>query len=241
MDQYVIKDGVAYLGPDLSELERRLFRSFENLLVQKGFEYLSIPTSLPWEVISRQGIVLPEYVLGVDDVHCLSGSAEQGILSYFQGREVEPCRLFAENQCWRREQELDGLKTLQEFRKIEQFSFVEPSNWREEFELLLENAYQFLKEFDFLDVRVIECTDADPGYHHMKCDIEVKTERYGWMETHSCSYFADEQVKRFDIEGDVHTISNTGLASPRILIPFIEAGIDPCEVEIVSTLEELEP
>lgn len=72
--------------------------------------------------------------------------------------------------------------------------------------------------------------DTDEGYHHVKYDIEVKTEQYGWMETHSCSYFADEQVKRFGIEGGVHTISNTGLASPRVLIPFIEAEIPPEEV-----------
>ena len=55
-----------------------------------------------------------------------------------------------------------------------------------------------------------------------KYDIEVKTKQYGWMETHSCTYFGEEQSKRFEITGATHTISNTGIASPRILIPFIE-------------------
>jgi uncharacterized membrane protein (UPF0182 family) len=62
----------------------------------------------------------------------------------------------------------------------------------------------------------------NPGYHVFKKDVEVHTEAYGWIETHSYTYFGYEQVKRHDIRGDVHTISNTGLASPRILIPFLE-------------------
>jgi len=230
--QYEIKDGIAYLGRGLSDLERRLFRAFEQSLVRGGFTYLSTPSSLPWKTIVSQDVVLPEDVLGFDTVHCLSGSAEQGILHYFRGKEVSPCRLFADNQCWRKEAALQGLKTVQEFRKIEQFSFVRPDNWQSEFNLLLENAYQFLKQFDFLDIRVVDCTEADLGYHHLKYDIEVKTDQYGWMETHSCSYFADEQVQRFDIKGDVHTVSNTGLASPRILIPFIESKLDPAAITI---------
>ena len=48
------------------------------------------------------------------------------------------------------------------------------------------------------------------------------THQYGWLETHSCTYFKDEQTKRLGISGGLHTISNTGIASPRILVPFIE-------------------
>lgn len=65
------------------------------------------------------------------------------------------------------------------------------------------------------------------GHHHvLKKDIEVLTTTYGWMETHSCTYFGEEQTKRFGITGLTHTISNTGVASPRILVPLLErAGI----------------
>ena len=77
---------------------------------------------------------------------------------------------------------------------------------------------------DLLDIkyRVVDVTDRDPGYHIKKYDIEIETKQFGWMETHSCSYFGTEQSKRFNITGANHTISNTGIASPRILIPFIE-------------------
>ena len=233
MYDYEIRDGVAHLGPRLSELERRLFRAFEQRLLNDGFDYLSIPSSVSWDGLNAQEVVSEGAVLGFDEDHCLGGSAEQGILDRFSGQEVEPQLLFAENFCWRNESDLDGLKTLKEFRKLEQFAFVEPDNWRSVFTQILHHGYDFLNQFDELEVRVIDCTDVDEGYHHVKYDIEVKTEQYGWMETHSCSYFADEQVKRFGIEGGVHTISNTGLASPRVLIPFIEAGIGPDKLSVM--------
>ena len=67
-------------------------------------------------------------------------------------------------------------------------------------------------------------TEKDEGYHLEKKDVEVLTETYGWMETHSCSYFGHEQTRRFDIGGGMTTISNTAIASPRILVPFLERG-----------------
>ena len=230
MYDYDVRNGVVYLGSQLSELERRLFRAFESRLLGDGFTYLSTPSSVSWDGLEAQEIVKKDAVLGFDEQHCLGGSAEQGILDRFSGHEVEPQLLFAENLCWRNENELEGLKTLKEFRKLEQFAFVDPDNWEAVFDRIINHGYNFLNQFDALEVRIVDCTDIDEGYHHVKYDIEVKTEQYGWMETHSCSYFADEQVKRFGIKGDVHTISNTGLASPRVLIPFIEAEIPPEEV-----------
>lgn len=223
--KYDILEGIAHLGFDLSELERRLFRKFEKRLLDQGFRYLSLPSSLRWESLRAQETIPEDESLYIDDEHCLSGSAEQGILEYFAGKEVEPMFIYAENQCWRGEPEFIGLQTVKEFRKMEQYAFVKPDEARDRFDDILHNAYSFLEQFDELEVRIVDCTEEDPGYHHLKYDIEVMTSEYGWMETHSCSYFADEQTKRYDIEGGVHSISNTGIASPRILIPFIDAGI----------------
>ena len=86
---------------------------------------------------------------------------------------------------------------------------------------MLTNATSFLDKHN-IEYRVVNVTKIDYGYHIKKYDIEVKTKQYGWLETHSCSYFDEEQSKRFGITGATHTISNTGIASPRILIPFIE-------------------
>ena len=86
---------------------------------------------------------------------------------------------------------------------------------------MLDNSTNFLKDYS-IKHRIVNVTNIDPGYHIKKYDIEIFSKNSGWVETHSCSYFGEEQTKRFNISGATHTISNTGIATPRILIPFIE-------------------
>lgn len=93
----------------------------------------------------------------------------------------------------------------------------------ERFGFLLENAISFLRLLGLERIRTVDCTDSDPGYHERKVDIEVWTEAYGWLETHSCTSFGREQSRRFEITGADHTLSNTGIALPRILVPLMEA------------------
>lgn len=214
--------GMPQLTPEEAELERRLFREFEDILVELGFSYLSIPSSIRLDTMSRQfAEVFQPRCVTTGDGYVLSGSAEQGILEYFSGKEVSPGRYFAVNQCWREEPLYEGFIHCKEFRKIEQFVFCTPENWVREFALLLQIASDFLTRHG-LKWRIVDCTQEQGGYHVCKQDIEVWTDTYGWLETHSCTYFGDGQTSRFDIQGNVHTISNTGLASPRILIPFLE-------------------
>lgn len=222
MSKYYVKDGIYYLDYDLSKLEFELFREFEDMLLEKGYKYLSLPSAGSWEVIERQEVVTKEYSLGIDERQALFGSAEQGFLEYFQNSEVtEELFLFSLNECFRNEQNLNGLKSLREFKKLEQYCFCKPENADKYFDELLNNSIEFLKKHN-IEYRVIDRTLEDPGYHIKKYDIEVKTEMFGWLETHSCTYFGNEQTKRLNIKGGFHTISNTGIASPRILIPFIE-------------------
>lgn len=218
-----VKDGVFFPDHALSEMERSLFNHFEDLLRNRNFKYISVPSLIKKETIERQDVISWEKIFKINDEYALSGSAEQGILELYTHKRVdEPTFLYAKNQCFRAENEYDGLKRLKEFQKIEQFIFTNLKNWEEHFDLILENATSFLDEYK-IQYRVVDVTDRDPGYHILKKDIEVYTKTYGWMETHSCTYFGTEQSKRFDIHGDcIHTMSNTGIASPRILVPFLE-------------------
>lgn len=222
MSKYFTKDGIYYLDYELSRLELKLFREFEDMLLEKGYKYLSLPSAGSWDVVEKQEVVTCEYSLGIDERQALFGSAEQGFLEYFQNSEVkEELFLFSFNECFRNEQDLEGLQRLREFKKLEQYCFCKEENAEKCFNELLNNSIEFLERYD-IEYRVVDKTKEDPGYHIKKYDIEVKTNRYGWMETHSCTYFGDEQTKRLNIGGGLHTISNTGIASPRILIPFIE-------------------
>ena len=220
--QYKVESGIYNLGHKLSLLEKKLFIEFENMLDSKGFRYLSIPSLTRWDSFKRQEIEDIVKSLSVDHIHNLSGSAEQGILQYYSDSYVEPQLIYSKNQCFRHENyNYEGLKRCKEFIKLEQFCFCNSYDWKEKFELLLTNATSFLDKHN-IEYRVVDVSKLDLGYHVKKYDIEVKTKQYGWLETHSCTYFGEEQSKRFGIKGATHTISNTGIASPRILIPFIE-------------------
>lgn len=143
----------------------------------------------------------------------------------FKGQKVglgkPEFRVFADNQCFRNERAYVGFKYLREFRKLEQFVFCGPTNWEENFGLVMMIARDLLAHHR-IKHRVVDVTERDPGYHILKKDIEVLTTTYGWLETHSCTYFGEEQTRRFGITGLTHTISCTGLASPRILVPMLE-------------------
>jgi seryl-tRNA synthetase len=169
-----------------------------------------------------QGVVPWDVIFKINNDYGLSGSAEQGILECFTGKNInDTLKVYAKNQCFRFEKEFNGLKYLKEFIKLEQFVFCRKAQKDYYFEQLLNNSVEFLK-YHNIKHRIVDVTQRDKGYHIKKYDIEVYTMTYDWMETHSCSYFGTNQTKRFGISGVTHTISNTGIASPRILIPFLE-------------------
>lgn len=220
MEQY-IRNGVFFPDAKVSALEKRLFDDMESRLIEAGFRYLSVPSLVTRETYERQGVVAWEKVFRIDHQFALAGSAEQGILELFTDREALPEHFYAKNQCFRAEPEYEGMKRLREFIKLEQFVFCHPVDALDEFHKILNLSTTFLKDHG-IKYRVLDVTERDLGYHKLKCDVEVYTNTYGWMETHSCSYFGSEQVRRFGIQGNVETLSNTGIASPRILVPFLE-------------------
>lgn len=218
---YTVRDGVYFLDERLSNIEKRILEACGSFLEKRGFKYLSIPTAIRWETFERQQLNLEKYILNIDTDHCLAGSAEQGILERFIDQEVTESFYYARNQCFRNEFKYRDLYRVKEFIKVEQFAFCNEDAAESTFNMLLQNATDFLNLLN-VQYRVVDVTSRDPGYHVKKFDVEILTRDYGWMETHSCSYFGTEQSRRFNITGANHTVSNTGIASPRILIPFLE-------------------
>lgn len=220
-NDYRVDHGVFQPSFELSELERSLFRDFEEMLRGKDFKYLAVPVAVSTKTFRRQGVATNEQAYWLDGDHMLSGSAEQGILDHFADSEVGPMRIYAFTHCFRRELNLDSFVRLKEFKKLEQFVFCHEPDWEREFNLVLENATSFLNKWS-IEHRVVDVTNRDLGYHIKKYDIEIATKSFGWVESHSCTYFGTEQSKRLGITGANHTLSNTGIASPRILLPYIE-------------------
>lgn len=208
---------------EISKLEKRLFVEMEAVLERAGFQYLSIPSLVTKETYLRQNTIPWENVFRVNDNLALAGSAEQGILQRFTGQKVQPAFYYAHNQCFRNEKNIEKLKRLFEFKKTEMFSFCRPEDSEKTFELFLGLVTSFYKDYD-IEYKVVDVTKEGQteGYCEKKCDIEIYTETYGWLEANSCTLFGKQQVKRFNIIGDLETVSNTAIASPRILIPFLE-------------------
>lgn len=217
--QYKVENGIYKLNFELSKLEKQIINDCVSILERNNFQYLSIPSTILLSTFEKQQIKTDTFLYGKNDI--LAGSAEQGILEYFTNQYVEPMKIYSMNTCFRVEDKYEDLIRVKEFYKVEQYIFCHENNYEENMNILIHNALELLEKYN-IEYRVIDVTKKDEGYHLKKLDVEVWTKKYGWMETHSCSYFGTEQSSRYNITGANHTLSNTGIATPRILIPLIE-------------------
>ena len=175
-----------------------------------------------------------------DGLH-LIGTSEVTVCSYHQGEILNesdlPKRYAGYSACFRREagsygKDTKGLYRVHQFEKVEQVVLckADQEEAMKMFEEIRQNAEDLLQALK-LPYRVIDvCTgDMGKGKVFMQ-DIETwMPSRDSYGETHSCSYLGDFQARRlnmrYDANGEkkfVHTLNNTCVASPRILIPIME-------------------
>ncbi len=187
------------------------------------------------------GVQRPGEAIESDDKY-LIGTSEVSVASYHKNEtlsEEELPKLYAGySYCFRREagtygKDTHGLYRIHQFQKVEQVVLCK--NDKEEsakmHEFLLKNAEEVLQDLA-LPYRVVAVCSGDMGQgQYYKNDIETwMPSRGSYGETHSCSTFLDFQARRLNIKykdanGDkrfVHTLNNTCIASPRILIPLLE-------------------
>lgn len=152
--------------------------------------------------------------------------------------EELPKRYAGYSPCYRREagaygKDTQGLYRVHQFYKVEQVIFckADPDESMKLHQELLANAEQIMQLLE-LPYRVVDVCTGDMGQGQVyKNDIEAwMPSRKGYGETHSCSSFYEFQARRLntrykDTNGKnvfCHTLNNTCIASPRILIPFLE-------------------
>lgn len=208
------------------------------------YGFMLVPSLVRRETLLGTGY-LPQ---GEDDLYktqdgdYLAGTAEVATMAYFGDKVLEkkdlPIKKFAFSPAFRREagsynKDVKGLYRVHEFMKFEQIILCEASHaesvkYHEE---LLSNAEEILQALD-LPYRVVVNCGGDLGLGQVKkYDIETwmpSKKKYG--ETHSCSYFHDFQTRRLnikyrDVDGKLkfaHSLNNTALATPRILIQILE-------------------
>lgn len=172
----------------------------------------------------------------------LTGTSEVGAVAIHANETVNqvdlPLRYVGISPCFRREagaagRDTKGFYRVHQFQKVEQVVFCanDPEVSRAEHNALLQNAEEIVQALE-LPYRVVAVCTGDMGLGQVrKHDIETwMPSRNSYGETHSCSTFHDFQARRLNIryrDADgkkhfVHTLNNTAIASPRILIALLE-------------------
>ncbi len=172
----------------------------------------------------------------------LAGTSEPSLLAMFAGRHIKkaelPLKVCGVSQCYRSEigsygKDTKGIYRVHEFMKVEQVvlcenDLKESGKW---FQEMLKIARETLEELK-LPYRVIDAATGDMGAGKYRMhDVEVwMPGRGNWGETHSNSMLTDWQARRLNIKYTdsneetkfIHTLNNTVIASPRILIAILE-------------------
>ena len=236
---YFLKNEGAELAFAIWQLTMDLFRKNH-----KDYSVIFVPSLVRRETLLGTGY-LPQ---GEDDLYktqdsdYLSGTAEVATMSYFADKVLDkkdlPIKKLAFSPAFRREagsysKDTKGLYRVHEFMKFEQVIICEASHEEsvKHHEELLKNAEEILQALKLPYHVVINC-GGDLGLGQVKkYDIETwmpSKDKYG--ETHSCSYFHDFQTRRLNIkyrdtDGKLkfaHSLNNTAIATPRVLIQLIE-------------------
>ncbi len=229
-----------------SRLEIALHMFMMDKLSEKGFTMITVPSLVKEEALYGTG----HFPTGREDVYYLpkenmylSGTAEIVLNSLHAGEILEESQLpicyAGYSPCFRSEagsagKDVRGLIRVHQFMKVEQYvlckaDIVESNKW---FETLLATAEEVLKDLE-LPYQVLSCCTGDMGAGKYKMyDLEAWTPSQNkYRETHSCSNLTDWQARRTDLRYRengtnkvkyCYTLNNTGIATPRILAPFIE-------------------
>ncbi len=229
----------------LALLETKLMGWALETIAEAGFMPITVPAIARPQAFFNQGQFPGHeeetYQLPNDDLW-LAGTAEVALTSLHSGEIVEadklPVLYAGFSPCFRREagsagKDVRGLLRVHQFVKVEQYVICEAdeaqsATWHAR---LLELAEQLLGALE-IPYQVIETSTGDMGLGKYRMnDIESWVPSLGkYRETHSCSTLHDWQARRANIryrgaDGKVrfaHTLNNTALASPRILVPLLE-------------------
>jgi seryl-tRNA synthetase len=236
-----------FLCGDGARLQHAVHSFAMDVLYEKGYRLMDPPQIVLKEAMTGTGYFPggEEQAFHLDDRdkdHYLVGTSEVPVCAFHMGEILEeqelPKRYAGYSTCYRREagsygKDTHGLYRVHQFQKVEQVVICKAD--REEsarmHRELLDNAEVLLQALE-LPYRVVTVCAGDMGQGQvLKHDIECwMPSRKSYGETHSCSTFLDFQARRLklrykDADGNnvfCHTLNNTLVATPRILIALLE-------------------
>ena len=241
----VAGNGFYYLMGDIARLHSAVISYARDFMIDRGFTYCVPPFMIHGNVVA--GVMsFPEmeammYKIEGEDLY-LIGTSEHSMIGKFIDQiipeEEMPKALTSYSPCFRKEKGAHGIEErgvyrIHQFEKQEMVVICKPEESKEWYDKLWKNTVDLFRSMD-IPVRTLECCSGDLADLKCKsCDVEAWSPRQKkYFEVGSCSNLGDAQARRLKIrikgkDGNylAHTLNNTVVAPPRMLIAFLENNL----------------
>ena len=235
--------GFYYLTGDIARLHSAVLSYARDFMIDKGFTYVIPPYMIHGDVVS--GVMSFDemenmmYKIEGEDLY-LIGTSEHSMIGRFMGQIIDgkklPMAMTSYSPCFRKEKgahgiEERGIYRIHQFEKQEMIVVCRPEESDEWYEKLWSYTVELFRSME-IPVRQLGCCSGDlADLKYKSCDVEAWSPRQKkYFEVGSCSNLTDAQARRLGIrykdeDGKTkfaHTLNNTVVAPPRMLIAFVE-------------------
>ena len=238
----VAGNGFYYLIGDIARLHSAVVSYARDFMINKGFTYCVPPFMIRSDVVT--GVMSFEemdammYKIEGEDLY-LIGTSEHSMIGKFKGQILSkselPYTMTSYSPCFRKEKGAHGIEErgvyrIHQFEKQEMIVVCEPEDSYKWYDKMWSYTVELFRSLD-IPVRTLECCSGDLADLKAKsCDVEAWSPRQKkYFEVGSCSNLTDAQARRLGIriKGEkgnyfAHTLNNTVVAPPRMLIAFLE-------------------
>ena len=238
--------GFYYLLGDIARLHEAVLAYGRDFMISKGFTYCIPPFMIHGNVVegvmSQTDMDAMMYKIEGEDLY-LIGTSEHSMIGKFIDQiipeEKLPQTLTSYSPCFRKEKGAHGIEErgvyrIHQFEKQEMIVVCKPEDSKKWYEQMWQYSVELFRSLD-IPVRQLECCSGDLADLKCKsCDIEAWSPRQQkYFEVCSCSNLGDAQARRLkirykDADGKMqlcHTLNNTVVAPPRMLIAFLENNL----------------
>ncbi len=243
----VAGNGFYYLMGDIARLHSAVISYARDFMIDRGFTYCIPPFMIRSDVVtgvmSFAEMDAMMYKIEGEDLY-LIGTSEHSMIGKFidtiNPEEKLPYTLTSYSPCFRKEKGAHGIEErgvyrIHQFEKQEMIVVCKPEDSRTWFDRLWQNTVDLFRSMD-IPVRTLECCSGDLADLKVKSvDVEAWSPRQKkYFEVGSCSNLGDAQARRLKIRVSgangqkyfAHTLNNTVVAPPRMLIAFVENNLN---------------
>ena len=242
----VAGNGFYYLMGDIARLHEAVLAYARDFMIDKGFTYCIPPFMIHGNVVegvmSQTDMDAMMYKIEGEDLY-LIGTSEHSMIGKFidtlNKEEDLPYTMTSYSPCFRKEKGAHGIEErgvyrIHQFEKQEMIVVCKPEDSKMWFDKLWQNTVDLFRSMD-IPVRTLECCSGDLADLKVKSvDVEAWSPRQKkYFEVGSCSNLGDAQARRLKIRinGEkgkyfAHTLNNTVVAPPRMLIAFLENNLN---------------